>query len=211
MKHAINDKRQHSLSPYARLTVWRANNRQVGYRKVMRRVKKLFSGSGMTFEQLEQFTRSRSGRRHLKNLVYRATREHYLSIGRPLSYAVERARTARLSAGQMLKQLGLDLNMRDEYTYDALKMKPRKDTRPASLGAYVPAKNTPVLYAPSRSGIGGVFHYRKPGGGDVFNTPDGNTLEVEYFKRDILETDSIRYSQEADTRKLWENTPEDTE
>jgi len=159
MKHAINDKRQHSLSPYARLTVWRANNRQVGYRKVMRRVKKLFSGSGMTFEQLEQFTRSRSGRRHLKNLVYRATREHYLSIGRPLSYAVERARTARLSAGQMLKQLGLDLNMRDEYTYDALKMKPRKDTRPALLGVYVPAKNTPVLYAPSRSGISGHTLY----------------------------------------------------
>lgn len=164
MSQTIPDLRQHDLSPDARVSVYRKNTQVVGYRKILSRVKGMFAVSGLSFDRMQHLTKSRAGRKHLASLVYTAVYSHYKDIGMCHSYSCARARNARSSFKLELRKQAAVLNMREAYTYDALGMKPRKDTTNPMAGCYGSiTQGRPIsAISPLSNLVNGVHKSNKP-------------------------------------------------
>jgi len=153
----INDKRQHSLSPEARLV---ERNRRTD---VMRRAHKLFCQSGISIHLMRELVKSRSGRRRLSSLVYRATKEHYVAAGRVPSYAIARARNARMRFHRTLRKEAEYIIQRGQYS-DHLRAIPEKDTSNPMEACYcAPEPHRPIAaISPLANLVSGLAHNRKP-------------------------------------------------
>ena len=158
----INDKAQHSLSPKARLVVKRARPQTVGKRLVIARVKAILCNSGLSVSSMKELAKTRTGRKRITNLVYRAVKEHYITMGYSCSYAVKRARVARRNIVKELRRVGSYMLIRDRYT-DIKNSKPIKDTSKPTDSFYVDkAQGVIGAITPLANLVSALPHNRKP-------------------------------------------------
>jgi len=152
----INDKRQHDLSPEARIV------ERNGRVDVMSRAHKLFCQSGISIQIMRELSKSRSGRRRLISLVYRAMKEHYIDSGRMESYAVARARNAGLRFHRVLRQEAEYIVQRGRYT-GIEKSVQVKDTTDPRASLFCEKAQGPIgAITPLENLISGLKHNRKP-------------------------------------------------
>jgi len=181
----INDKRQHDLSPEARIV------ERNGRIDVMRRAHKLFCQSGISIQTMRELSKSRSGRRRLASLVYRATKEHYIDSGRVESYAIARARNARFRFHRVLRQEAEYIVQRGRYT-EIEKGVPVKDTTDprASLFGSTGANAIGAL-TPLSALVSALPHNRKP----------KHTLKKSRKPLAVIETGPV-YASDSEANKV---------
>jgi len=158
----INDKSMHSLSPNARLVVKRARPQTVGKRLVLARVKAILCNSGLSVSSMSELSKTRTGRKRITDLVYRAVKAHYITMGYCVSYAVKRAKTARKNMKKELRRDGDYMLIRDRYT-DIKNGAPIKDTTNPTDSFYTEkAQGRISAITPIATLIEGLPHNRKP-------------------------------------------------